>query len=56
MGAASKRLAIQIDVLDKPDQQALVLADLRPEELINAVLQEFERLSIWALMPATIGL
>ncbi len=38
---SAKRLEVQIDVLNRPNQRALPLADLMPPELIAAILQEF---------------
>ncbi|MFN8468715.1 MAG: hypothetical protein U0X20_24365 [Caldilineaceae bacterium] len=38
---SAKRLEVQIDVLNRPNQRALPLADLTPPELIAAILQEF---------------
>ncbi len=38
---SAKRLEVQIDVLDRPNQRALPLADLTPPELVVAILQEF---------------
>lgn len=41
MAAATNRLEIQVDVLENADQRALPLAQLKPPELVQAILQEF---------------
>jgi hypothetical protein len=38
---SAKRLEVQIDVLNRPNQRALPLADITPPELVAAILQEF---------------
>jgi len=52
MGASKDRLELTIDVLNKPEQHALALADLTPEELIAATLQEFSEIEYLGIDPA----
>lgn len=52
MGASKDRLEIKIDVLDQPDQRALALADLMPEDMIAATLQEFREIDYLGIDPA----
>lgn len=52
MGASKERLELKIDVLDRPEQRALALADLTPEELIAATLREFVEIEYLGIDPA----
>lgn len=52
MGASKDRLEIKVDVLDQPDQRALALADLMPEDVIAAILQEFREIDYLGIDPA----
>jgi hypothetical protein len=41
MLSSPKYLELRIDVFDRPNQRAQVLAELKPRELVNAILEEF---------------
>lgn len=41
MSSKQSRIDLRIDVLDEEDQHALVLATLKPSDLVNAILAEF---------------
>jgi hypothetical protein len=50
--STGQRLALQIDVFDKPRQRAMVLPDLTPPQLVAAILQEFTELEYLGDAPA----
>ena len=41
MASSLKYLEVRIDIFDRPNQRAQVLPDLRPAELVSAILEEF---------------
>jgi len=45
MSPGSTRLELRIDVFEEKDQEALVLSDLKPPELVAAILQEFQKMN-----------
>ncbi len=52
MGASKDRIEVNIAVLGKPAQRGLALADLTPNELIAATLQEFREIEYLGIDPA----
>jgi hypothetical protein len=49
---SGQRLALNIDVFDKPMQKAMAMPDLTPAELVEAILQEFQELEFLSDSPA----
>lgn len=44
MSASKKRLEVRVNVFEKMDQRALPLPNLKPSQLVEAILQEFREL------------